>query len=110
MWRTSVRDVLSAVSVKPGNELAVDLTGGFEFFRAPVRTSWPIGHSKTDTAKDQDTRTSASQGVCGKRARAGQAAGGPGGGPAGPGPPRAPMYHNRPAISLMARVARWSPA
>src|SRR5450631_2075991 len=35
MWRTSVRDVLSAVSVEPGHELAVDLTGGFEFFGAP---------------------------------------------------------------------------
>ena len=29
MWRTTVRDVLSAVPVEPGHELAVDLTGGF---------------------------------------------------------------------------------
>ena len=42
--------------------------------------------------------------VCGKGARMGQAAGGP----AGPGL-RARMYQDRPAISLMVRVAPWSP-
>src|SRR6266851_2807659 len=34
MWRTTVHDVLSAVPVEPGHELAVDLAGGFEFLGA----------------------------------------------------------------------------
>src|SRR5271166_1864967 len=34
VWRTTVRELLSAVPVEPGHELAVDLTGGFEFLGA----------------------------------------------------------------------------